>query len=1107
MEKTVHISSFERSGPIILLFLICAIGIGMVCAGGATKAQAQSLQSLTGQFEKYRKARNYKAAEQVATRMVSIAAKRYGKNHFNYGLSVNYLAIAYAEQNRMADAIPHYETAVRLLGKKLGASHGAVIDTSENLVRAYSSVGSYDKALPLAKKVFDARVKTLDRSSVPYADKLYDFATLQKSGGEFKEAASNFEQVALVYEEKLDAQKPGLANTLHNLGSVYGALSRYEDAIATLERSLSAYENSLGAKHPFYAYTLEQIAGIYKAQGQYEPAIENYNASLKILAEALGTNHVSYANTLNNLANVHKARGEFGKAIPMYKKTLDILDSNQMSEHPNYGNTLNNLGVIYNDTGRHEEALALYERSLAVKEKAWGKSHPIVADTINNIGDLYRSQAQYEEAIERFKRALEIYEAKLGSGHPRVAVALDNIGFSYFGQNQYGEAAKFHKRALAIREKALGDAHPDVGTSTVNLANAYFGNNRLDEAIANYEKALAIFENTLGGAHSRIAIIHGNLAEVYKVAGKYDEALSSSRRAMSVLTESRSRARAGQLVGGNENAVQLGNIYSNFAVLAHDAAEQDPSRRAELGEEALQAGQQYSSTSVTTALAQMAARFAADDQSLGKTVRQQQDLKSKWQDLDKALSGELSKPLSARDPAKTAEIRKQRRIVEEELEAVAARLNEKFPQYKELTDPKPLKVSAIQRLLGQDEALVTFVIQDRNSYIWAVTGDRMIWRKLGADTGEKKLSSRVASLRKDLQIETLQQEGKFFNLQTAYQLYVDLLGPVEDVIKDKKNLLLVPVGSLTSLPFNVLITNEPPKAVPDKVDGYREAHWLIKRHAVTILPAVSSLRALREFAAAEKAKEPFIGYGDPDFGGNRGGFARGAKVTSIAAPDLSSVFTREGLVDVDMLTASLPQLPDTADELRHVAERLGAENERVRLGKVATEQDVKQADLEAYRIVYFATHGLVAGDLKALGSSIAEPALALTVPGKATALDDGLLTASEVAKLKLNADWVVLSACNTAAGDKAGAEALSGLAKAFIYAGARSLLVSHWPVVSTAAVSLTTAIFDLQAKDASIGRSEALRQSMVALLNNKDDPLNAYPSVWAPFIIVGDGGI
>jgi CHAT domain-containing protein len=413
----------------------------------------------------------------------------------------------------------------------------------------------------------------------------------------------------------------------------------------------------------------------------------------------------------------------------------------------------------------------------------------------------------------------------------------------------------------------------------------------------------------------------------------------------------------------------------------------------------------------------------------------------------------------------------------------------------------------VQALLSADEALLLFSAGAKESYVFALTRDGFDWKAI--PVGERALAEKVAGLRRGLDMGALLRGDwrDLYDLGLAHELYDTLIGPVEPLIRDKRHLMVVPSGALTALPFHLLVTEKPAVAVPQvkqarDLAAYRDSAWLLKRHAVSVLPSVASLKALRVFARNEQGSKPMIGFGDPIFGPEAPAdpSQRTAHARAVVTRAYTDYWQGAG-IDRAKLAQTLPRLPDTADELRAVAQRLGAPESDIKLRKDATETNVKRALLADYRVVYFATHGLVAGDIKGL----AEPALALTVPPQPSDLDDGLLTASEVAQLKLNADWVVLSACNTIAGDKPGAEALSGLARAFFYAGARALLVSHWAVESNAAMRLTTSTFDIMKSDPSLGRAEALRRSMLAYMNDATDPLNAYPALWAPFEIVGEG--
>ena len=422
-----------------------------------------------------------------------------------------------------------------------------------------------------------------------------------------------------------------------------------------------------------------------------------------------------------------------------------------------------------------------------------------------------------------------------------------------------------------------------------------------------------------------------------------------------------------------------------------------------------------------------------------------------------------------------------------------------------LSNPLPLKAKEMQALLSDQEALVLFAVAEKESYVFAMTRDRVDWKSL--PLGAEALSQKVAAFRRGLDVgKASDASGKsgLFDLALANELYGTLLAPVEALVKDKPSLLVVPSGALTALPFHLLVTEKPAAAIPDTFDGYRDAAWLLKRQAVSVLPSAASLKTLRVVARKEESTKPMTGFGDPLFNPDAKP-ADGQRSTKTAARSLATGaytdFWQGAGVDRARLAGALAQLPDTADELNAVAKDLGVAASDIHLGEDASETTVKRAPLADYGIVYFATHGLVAGDVK----GVAEPSLVLSIPKAPTDFDDGLLTASEVAQLKLNADWVVLSACNTIAGDKPGAEALSGLARSFFYAGARALLVSHWAVNSEAATRLSISTFDRLKADPKLGRAEALRQAMLAYLNDTSSPRNAYPAFWAPFALIGEG--
>jgi CHAT domain-containing protein len=302
--------------------------------------------------------------------------------------------------------------------------------------------------------------------------------------------------------------------------------------------------------------------------------------------------------------------------------------------------------------------------------------------------------------------------------------------------------------------------------------------------------------------------------------------------------------------------------------------------------------------------------------------------------------------------------------------------------------------------------------------------------------------------------------------------------------------------------------------------GYQDVAWLGRRNPITVVPSVANLIAMRKAQPKTHATAAYIGFGNPILVGNSdcgstkipnscGQLTRVASSKPLpvrsdnSEGDSSPVYFRGLLANVETVRQICP-LPETAQEISCVAKSFGRKGGKLVIGSDFTEAAVKRMPLDRYRVIHFATHGLLADQTQRLTAGLADPALVMTPPKVPSALDDGLLTASEIAELKLNADWVVLSACNTAGGAHMGAEALSGLARAFFYAGARNLLVSHWEVESGAAVRLASGAFSELARNPTLRPAEALQRAMVAMMEDAN-PAFSLPSIWAPFVVIGEG--
>lgn len=907
-------------------------------------------------------------------------------------------------------------------------------------------------------------------------------------------------------------------------GEKLRAEGRYAEADAVTRRALQDFEKKYGPDHALTATAANNLAELERLQGRFEAADKLFRRALASMEKAYGPADPALAPTLGNLANLERARGRFASAETLLKRAL-VIREKQGPNNPDIAATLNGLAVLATARDRYDEAEPLYRRALAVLEAAHGDSHPNIAATLNNLANLYRLQGKLDSAQPLFQRSVRIAEQTRGPSHPETAAAKANLGQLFLDRGRPADAAPLFRQSLAALEQSLGPDHPDVATALNNLAAADRAAGRLNEADQELRRAVAILEKATGPASLDTATALANLASLDLSAGRAQLAaerlgrardarkallgadhpdviaalygLALAERAQNRLSPALDQVRQATKALDQRGARLRGDQRRQGTTTAKDpAAEVVQLHLALLGaapnakelaivNEGFLAAQAMGGAQTSSAVARMAARFAAGTNALAAAIRQRQDLIERWRTVDALLVRELSKPGDQRKD--DAKLRAESEQLGREIERIDKELAARFPEYAELADPRPLSVADAQGLLGRGEALLYYALDDKASHLWVVRPDGATYVPIAA--GAQDIARRVTALRQAVDPMQMRDPGNPppYPVQRAYELYRLILGGAEAQLQGNRHVIVVADGPLQSLPFSMLVDGA--QATPPA--------YLLNKYAFTTLPAVSSLRALRKFAQKSKATQPFVGFGDPILAPTTQAAQRGL---TRSAP--ATLFREGALANVAELR-KLASLPETADELRTLARLLKAdEKAALFLRQQATERRVRQMNLAQYRVLAFATHGLMSGEFP----GVVEPALVLTPPARASEIDDGVLTASEIAQLSLDAEWTILSACNTAAADGTpGAEGLSGLARAFFYAGTRALLVSHWPVESSAAARLTTAAIQQMAASPGLGRAEALRQSMLAMIADKADP-RPHPLFWAPFVVVGEGG-
>ncbi len=942
--------------------------------------------------------------------------------------------------------------------------------------------------------------------------------------GELRDAQADCERAVRLGKKSMEPLEFG--RILQGLGVQYTHLGEPKKALE-IYHQLARETNVPDAKGWVFQANIN-IVESYIALGDLDQAAAYVRESNELIRQAdewmqNRFHRISWESDVEKgKARLYAARGQyreaesaFQKAEALRRETIRLMHmaaglppSRDLFEQ-NADSLLADQGQMKARQGRMAEGEADVRRALLSRLKATGKHNISTAKYIGLLANLLIEQGRFSEAEQLTYAQIEIQRSLgVAKDSANVANTLSQLASIKSLAGQWREAAQVYAELdEATKDWAL--ARKEAINLDANLIATLYNTNNVAAGMAAAERLLALQKARFGEEHQETALARGMLAMGLTLAMRDAEAAPEFKRAVAVLFALSRETDTDDAIKTAAREQRIAMVVETYIVLLARTG------NADAASESFRLVDGIRGRSVHNALAASGARAAARNPELAKQARTVQDLDKQIAARLGVLNNALSLPPSDRDDAALKTLRLQIDKLRATRDAAKRDLGVRFRDYANLMDPQAPSGEDIRRVLRPEEVFLSFYFGRDASFVWAMPKEGPIDFKPLALTADA-IEGRIKGLRKAFE----PGDSYPYDVVAAYDLYRELLQPVEAIWREAKTLVVATNGALGLLPLSALPTkpaslSHDPNALEDA--AYRNVAWLLRTHAVAMVPSAASLRTLRQLPPGSPNREVFIGFGDPYFNKKQ---ADAAGVTAAISAEngittgpqvLASRRRATARVSEKLFTDELQRLPETAEELKAVAAALGADERRVLyLGRNASLKNVRALDLTKYRFIEFATHGL----LPSKEYGLLQPALALAGPEVTGIEGDGLLTTDEVLALKLDADWVILSACNSGAGAADGAEAVSGLGRAFFYAGSRALLVTNWSVDSPSARDLVTGIFRRLAADPKLTRAAALRNAMIGLMDGpgyvnaegKSKYTYAHPYFWAPYSLIGDGG-
>lgn len=936
-------------------------------------------------------------------------------------------------------------------------------------LKTMDTAGKPDEALAKIDAVLARarRTKGIDRLDLIYAEASRANALFWLD--RYDEALGIYHRL----EAELDSGKYPMtadrAELVNNIGSLYSSLGKLEEATRYKLRALDLTAQAAGTQSIEYASALYGMALVEFRQGEPLKALPRVREALRIArshANLTGDDLEQPAIFGLSLAALLIQAGDTASSIEPAREAAVWAETHLGEDHRVTMATLNQLGTSLSDSGLYAQAIPVIRRTLDLRVKAYPAGHTDIAFSLSALGFALDNSGHKDEALPFYERAAEIFEKSNNQNNPTIAAtAIGQVARLAAWRGDKAASLALREKALRIgRERAASPEHPDVIFAEVNLAREYIANDRSAEALPLLAHANEAFrKRALESNARRLA----GMVFAEQIAASKGDGIGAMARTREILAPARTRLldRATPRSEVTRLAEQYHFLFVQQARLAMMAG--DPAQ-------AFEALQLANLGDLQSAMSSLAMLRASDSPEATEVIRRYQAFAADGARLRRTLNAQVA----AGKGDQAEGLNRELAAVDANIRSEDARLAALIPGYSIRTAVEPATLAAAKKSLGKGQAMILYGQDEEGLIVLAVTPERSVVATTAI--APRVLLDLEKRLRGSIDLGLANSGQGAFDRTAAFALYQALFpGPIREAVKGSPDLRILATGGLAALPFAALVT-EAPKGADDAPGALRRTHWLAEAHAVSIpLAAVP----LPERPQGKRALT-FAGIGAPVLG-------QPVRLATRSAPLLRSGDTSARAL------RELASLPGAADELRQMASGFSGQPSLL-IGADATETAVKAAPLEQASVIAFATHGLVGGSFR----DLVEPALVLTPPDSPSDLDDGLLTASEIAKLRLDADWVILSACDTSAGDGESAPTFSGLARSFVAAGARSLLLSHWPVRDDVASRLT--LDTLQGASKGATRAEALRRAQLAIMKDKKIPGGAHPATWAPFVLVGN---